>query len=329
MTKSKKPSKVETIEQRKNQRSQRFQDAPNTFSASSVLVPPAPSADVIDWDQFTIVGTCQTLEKPYLRLTSAPDPRTVRPLPILREALEMVRERWKKSSIPGNTSEYGYCCDQLKSIRQDLTVQRIKNDFTVRVYEVHARLALEQGDLGEYNQCQGQLRQLYDLLRDNKDCCANEPEFAAYRLLYLLLHTRNQVEVSSFMNDLESHSSPALLAHSAPLTHALRVRAALSLSNYHRFFQLYREAPNMAGYLMDAHVPRQRISALTVICRAYRPSISVGYLEGLLAFSDQPACRKFLTETVQACWWPEGADARHAEAIDAKQTLAVLLSMKQ
>ena len=31
----------------------------------------------IDWDALTVKGTCQEIEKRYLRLTSAPDPATV------------------------------------------------------------------------------------------------------------------------------------------------------------------------------------------------------------------------------------------------------------
>lgn len=31
----------------------------------------------IDWDSLTVKGTCQEIEKRYLRLTSAPDPTTV------------------------------------------------------------------------------------------------------------------------------------------------------------------------------------------------------------------------------------------------------------
>jgi hypothetical protein len=94
--------------------------------------------DNIDWNDYAIVGTCAELEKPYLRLTAAPDPSTVRPLQILKKTLEMLKSRWRKEH------NYTFVCDQFKSLRQDLTVQRIKNEFTVKVYETHSRIAIEK-----------------------------------------------------------------------------------------------------------------------------------------------------------------------------------------
>ena len=66
-----------------------------------------------------------------------PDPSTIRPLPVLIQTLDFLKNRWRKE---GN---YPYICDQFKSMRQDLTVQRIKNYFTVQVYAIHARIAME------------------------------------------------------------------------------------------------------------------------------------------------------------------------------------------
>lgn len=198
-----------------------------------------------------VVGTSEVLEKKYLRLTAAPVPSQVRPENVLHNTLDLLKKKWRKE---GN---YSYICDQLKSVRQDLTVQRIRNAFTVSVYELHARIALEKGDLGEYNQCQTQLRTLHAL-----GLKGNPVEFKAYRILYFI-HTANRTGLNDAMADLTPADK-----EEGPIKHALNVRSALALGNYHKFFQLYLDTPNMGAYLMDMFVTRERLAALCNICKA-------------------------------------------------------------
>ncbi|GLD96261.1 hypothetical protein PINS_up004944 [Pythium insidiosum] len=170
---------------KKNQRRQRFlkeqsemgHSVTPTVDTSQLRV--LTSDGELDLEAMTIKGTSQVVEKEYLRLTSAPHPSTVRPEPVLHQALEMVKSKWKQGAC-----DYVYACSQLKSIRQDCTVQRIKNEFTVRVYETHARVALESGDINEFNQCQTQLHELYE-----KSIPGKAIEFLSYRILYCIYVT--------------------------------------------------------------------------------------------------------------------------------------------
>ncbi|RFU29049.1 hypothetical protein B7463_g7298, partial [Scytalidium lignicola] len=224
-----------------------------------------------------VVGTCEILEKKYFRLTSAPIPSQVRPERILRQTLDLLKKKWKKD---GN---YSYICDQFKSLRQDLTVQRIRNEFTVTVYEIHARIALEKGDLGEYNQCQTQLRALYA-----QNLGGNPVEFKAYRILYFI-HTCNRTALNDVLADLTTAEKEA-----PAIKHALDVRSTLALGNYHKFFRLYLDTPNMGAYLMDMFVERERLAALANMCRAYKPDVKLRFVTEELGFESDADAAQFI-----------------------------------
>lgn len=254
---------------KKNQRRQRFHM--NKSELAKLVTPTVDTKKLrvlndegeLDLDAMVIKGTCQTVEKEYLRLTSAPHPSTVRPEPILKEALALIKKKWKKGKC-----DYVYACSQLKSIRQDCTVQHIKNSFTVLVYETHARVALESGDINEFNQCQTQLHELYEQALPGQAI-----EFLAYRVLYSVYVSLQAKKADSNAGVLGMYSVlssiTSKLRADPAIAHALAVRAAVALNDYHRFFRLYVNAPNMAGYLMDPMVPAIRLAALRAMCKAY------------------------------------------------------------
>jgi len=252
-----------------------------------------------DYEKMTVKGTCKVLEKEYLRLTAPPKANLVRPEPILKKHLINLKKLRKiqsgKSSCSSSSSgakrkDYNWFCSQLKAIRQDLTVQRIFNEFAVQVYEFHAKTALEEGDLNEYNQSQTQLKELYEIVDDpyptigkgdksKSKGLENQNEFIAYRIIYYVFMTGNKKYEggSTDLFKIMLSLSPEQRLDSF-ISHALKVRIAVADNDYHAFFRLQDKAPSMAAYLMDFIVPSIRASGLKCMMKAYRPTISAEFV---------------------------------------------------
>lgn len=204
-----------------------------------------------------LIGRNMTVEKDFLRLTAEADASLVRPEAVLRQALTLVQQRYSA----GDT-DYAWVCRQLKSIRQDLLVQAIENDLTEAACLTHARVALENSDVGEFNQC---LTRLVELAAARRRPLS--PELSGYRLLYAA-YSGSALAVASLLAEM----SPATRG-SGPVLHARRVWRALTNRNAAAFFGLYEDSPGMNASLMDLFAGALRADVLRSWVAAYRPSL--------------------------------------------------------
>jgi hypothetical protein len=232
------------------------------------------------------IGTNQDFEKDYYRLTGPPEPNTIRPLSVLRRSLEYILSKY------GRTNNYRYVCDQLKAIRQDLTVQMIRNKFTIQVYESHARIAIENKDRDEFNQCQNQLKTLYKVVSNkessNLPMSSNNAEFIGYRLVYNIL-TKSFKDLNEVTKEIKKNFPSDIY-----LKHLLELKDAWHLNNYVKFFRLYTLSNHLTKCLINMFIERERKNALKIIIKSFRPSIRLESVYEMLAYESLEKCKEDL-----------------------------------
>jgi len=233
-----------------------------------------------DPNKMKIIGTSDALFKPFLRLTTAPEAWEVRTRHQLPISFRAVVKKWKEEK------NYKWTCEQLKSIRQDLTVQCIRDEIMIEVYETHARIAIEASDHAEFNQCQSQLAALY---KDGKKS-DNQAEFAAYSIIYCL-YTKNMTDMTKRLSQLSED-----MAKDQLISDALKLRSHLSLGNYLGFFRIYKRSSIHMKLLVGKFIERERKQALTTIVTGFRPTFPVSAVTTQLAFDNERDALEFLTE---------------------------------
>ena len=282
---------------RRAARERRFEAERALWSGSRS--PGGPTMQELKAGDGKAVGTNTDLEKSYLRLTSAPAASEVRPPSVLRDALALVKKRWAESR------DAAYAADQLKSIRQDLTVQRKRGGaLAAEVYETHARIALETRDWAEFNQCQTVLRGMHsrrwraregaaETEVDRREAASEDvvAEFAAYRLLYAA-SLSTTAELTRELRHLAREGALEPGRTHAYVASALRVVKAAATRACVAFFDARARAPEPSrcpGFapLAELSAPAVRRDALRAMLRAYagsREGVPVAFAAKVLGF---------------------------------------------
>lgn len=272
---------AEMIEKKPKKKTSSFAAIPVEFDDSGKL----------DLESMRVVGTCEKLEKNYLRLTSAPDPSTVRPVKVLKQTLKMLLTKWEEKTRSDADSVYLYVSEQFRSMRQDLTVQNVKDNFAVVVYEKNARIAIEMSDMHEFNACQTQLWSLYATV--DKRYRKHLAEFTSYRILYFQ-HTKNYLELGA----MYAHKN-FLGFQNACINHAEMVRRAVEDKNWVQFKRLFRHAPNMNSFFMNILLIDFRKQVLSTLLKSRMKEMTLSHALKVLDFeieNDLEIAQDFLME---------------------------------
>ncbi|ELP93478.1 leukocyte receptor cluster member, putative [Entamoeba invadens IP1] len=233
--------------------------------------------------QEKFVGTMQTLEKRYFRLKGEPLPELVRPESVLKSSLKYVFDKFKKNE------DYSYLCDQLKSIRQDMVIQQIEDQFSILVYKTHAVYAKKYGDISEFIQCVSVLNNLGK--RSEFGIGKTDMVYYTVSLLLAEIDSKNIIPSSSIISKLSQE-----LITNEEVQHALKMKSAYVNGDFLGFLYLSQTVPAKYYKVVQHFVEKARLQAVKMVCFAMRRTITMDKLSVILFFHSS---KKFLSVTTE------------------------------
>ena len=237
-----------------------------------------------------LIGTSTELEKHYFRVKGIPKSSDVRPLDILKKSLQYVLDKYHSNN------DYHYICDQLKSIRQDLTLQHIENEFSIEVYEIHSTISLENEDVSEFIQCASALKMLYTKFHYPIDHERNVFYIAATMLCNI--DSKNVPPVISY--SMIRNIPQCLLSHDY-IQFVLNVKKTYDNGEYHIYLQQYRNAPHQFKIIMKIVLDKVRLKLATMLFIPMRVHIEKRLFMEYLDFESVDECDAFIQKYSILC----------------------------
>ena len=210
-----------------------------------------------------MIGTSTKLEKDYFRAHSEMinDAKNVRPLHVLVKAFDFVMNKYKENK------DYKYILNQLKSIRQDMLLQNIKNDFCVKVYEASTEISIQNEDIENANITLSMLiKDLYNTIHSE-----NDYQFYRYYLIYNILYDIKE------MNYIIQEEK--FISYKKRIRDIIDIMKAMNEKNYIKLFILFSKLNSeIERKMLIPFVVYYKIQAMILLSYGFYTVIDINYL---------------------------------------------------
>ena len=244
--------------------------------------------------------------KRFARTVDDPHPSEFRTRGALARTMEHLRGLLDREDVRFGLV-HKFLWDRYRSVRQDLYIQGITDEFAIGIFEeiVRFHVMCEHELCGEdqsitdmegfnshlnmeqMNKALISLNDMYERAAERGEPCPTEPEFRAYHLLSLMAqHGKFKGDQQAFLSTLQSLRLD--VREDERVQWVLKLRNAYYFGNFARFFRLVGEAPYLMACLAHVYFPFMRATCFRVMSEtcARQQNLEASWLVRTLLLDD-------------------------------------------